>query len=94
MRGSTVYMIMYNYCEYDYSVVKIVASKEDALTYIRWQYEPDEIKPLEFKLVDINEKIDDNFFNICCFKQTEYYNYSMCDKNNVSSYIIVPMTVW
>jgi hypothetical protein len=97
---NTVYMILYNYQDADYSVVKIMNSLQKALTYIHTQ-EITKIASEEIlTLVVINTEKDiiDNCkkdcYNVCLFHDNDsYMSRNFCDIDHISSYIIVKKTV-
>lgn len=87
-----VYMVLYQYCEQDYSVITIMTTLEKAYLYICQQkHQFDSCKLIE--VVDDNVEFDKDYTNICYYKSTDYYSFDTLDKDYVSPYIIVPMKV-
>ena len=99
IKENNVYMVLFNYSEKDFSVIKIMDSLEKAFNYICLQ-EKAKHNHLKggCKLVEINKKDDINFpyqehhLNIC-FVKTKYHNLDIYDKSDISQYIIVPVKV-
>ena len=100
IKGNKVYIVLYNYGEQDYSVIKIIENITDAYNYICDQ--ESQICLNNISLVYINSTKD--FINIdidmstdclkiLCILDENYYNYNICDTPNISSYIIVPMNI-
>jgi hypothetical protein len=89
-------MILYNYKNSDYSVVKILDSLDKSLNYIRCQeneyYDKFKMIQLTNQKQLVNE-IDNDYLNICCVSNNKYNNLDLSKYDNVSSYIIVPMLV-
>ena len=102
-----VYMVLYNYSLYDYSVIKIISNLNDAFKYICCQ--EDKILNINKKnitnqntnvqmkqiksITELNDLSKTNDYNICCIEDDNYLNYDICCRDNVSNYVIVPMTV-
>ncbi len=88
-----VYIVMYNYSEKDYSMLNVYSSLEQAFQYVRCQ----EVDIHKFKLIELNKydvlpsKVDEDveFLRVAYSTHEDYYNYSLCDCDLVSNYIIV-----
>jgi hypothetical protein len=90
-------MILYNYSDCDYSVVKIMANKEDAFAFICREELKTHLQ-LPFRLTDIRkkedfEKIEDDIFHVCCILSGNYNKFNLCNHENISSFAIVPMKI-
>ena len=98
-KDSTVYMILYNYSSSDYSIIKIMEELDDAYDYICIQEKTTFGKyKCNFKMVRVyidDDLIvsDDETMYIACVINGGHHHYRMSEYNNVSSYIIVPMTI-
>jgi hypothetical protein len=95
-----VYMILYNYQEADYSVVKIMSSLQKAVLYIHQQeineYTDVQELPLSviYKEKDISDKCKEDCFTICLFDNNDsYLSRNFRDTEHISSYIIVKKTI-
>jgi len=99
LKGKSVYTILYNYSEFDFSIIKIAHSIEAAMQYICNQdhlFYEDENK--KFKMVDIVQPKDTNklctdYVNICYLSNGKYENLNIEGKEHISPYIIVPMII-
>jgi hypothetical protein len=95
-----VYMVLYNYNEGDFTLVKIMSTLEKAFKYICLQ-EEDKHNHLKggCKMIDINKKDDINFpyqqyhLNVCFIKLKKYHNLDIYDRQDISQYIIVSMDI-
>ena len=98
-----VYMVLYNYSDCDFSVVKIMANKEDAFAYIYRQElkchgnsQPicltDVTKAEELKALD-QKAYEDDCLHICCIMSGNCNKFNLCNYDTISSYAIVPMKV-
>jgi len=100
IKGKSVFMILYNYSDYDYSIIKIMSSLEDAFNHI-CILESDllyECKMIEVSVPsDINKKIDLNdTINVCFISSGKYHKFCVCeDRPNgiLSNYVIIPMII-
>jgi hypothetical protein len=98
IKGKSVYMILYNYGDCDYSVIKIMENLNDAYNYICVQ-ETD--LNMECKMIDVKNPLDlknkmlENYLNICYISSGKYNKFNLCDEkdNMISNYIIIPMTI-
>lgn len=91
-----VFMVLYNYSDRDYSIVKIFSSLDSAFNYITMQ----EDDYSDFELVHISDggaiptvSANDDFLKICYFKNKDYLYNKMCENDIVSDYIIASMEV-
>lgn len=93
--SKNVFMILYNYRVNDYSVIKIMDSLDKAYNYICCQEKDyDEFKMIQItSQKQITENIDNNCLNICYIQNDKYVNWQLSKYENVSSYIIVSMSV-
>jgi hypothetical protein len=99
LKGKTVYMIMYNYADCDYSVIKIMENLDDAFKYICDQETNMEDLFDLLDLLEVNHKsellqksIEDDF-HVCYIKSGNYSNFDLCNFENLSNYVIVPMVI-
>ena len=97
---NTVYMVLYNYQDADYSVIKIMSTLQKALMYIHQQEmnEYTDIKELTLvsidKEKDIADKCKEDVCNVCLFDNNDLYlSKNFCDIEHISSYIIVKKIV-
>lgn len=98
IKGKSVYMILYNYGEYDYSIIKIMENLNEAYNYICKQ-ESELI--MECKMIDVvspndlKKKIINNYINICYISSGNYNKFNLCEEYDtiISNYIIVPMLI-
>ena len=97
VKGKTVYMVLYNYCEHDFSIIKIMENLDDAYNHIRNQESRKKICLANIKstkeLDNIESVYSQDSLKICCIADENYHNYNICDNPNISSYIIVPMSI-
>ena len=91
-----VYMILYNYQDKDYSIIKIMSSLNKAYEYICNQ----EIDKCDnFKLIEVNhvdelpKSYNENELNICYISSEKYNRFELCEYGYISSYVIVPMKI-
>jgi hypothetical protein len=96
MEENNVYMILYNYQDADYSVIKIMSTLQKALMYIHQQEmnEYTDIKELTLvsidKEKDIVDKCKEDCCNVCLFSNNDsYLSKNFCDVEHISPYIIV-----
>jgi len=95
IKGKTVFMIVYNYADYDYSVIKIMSNLEDAFKYICDEESSmsDLFKLLEInKVSDLPNNFDDNIY-VCYIKSGNYEKFDLCNYDSLSNYAIVPMVI-
>ena len=100
IQENIVYMILYNYQDADYSVVKIMSTLQKAVAYIHQQEinEYTDIQDLNFveinKEKDIVDKCKEDCCNVCIFNNNDaYLSKNFRDTEHISSYIIVKKTV-
>ncbi len=101
IKGKTVYSVLYNYGDSDYSLIKIMEKLDDAFDYICIQenlfYKSSDIGNF-YHLIEITKEEDvknhlkDNIV-IICFVKSKEYNFNVSSYNGVSPYIIVPFTI-
>ena len=98
IKGKTVYMILYNYGEYDYSIIKLMENLNQAYNYI---CEQESELMMECKMIDVDnpndlkKKIINNYINICYISSGKYNKFNLCEEYGtmISNYVIVPMIV-
>ena len=97
---NTVYMVLYNYQDADYSVIKIMSTLQKVLMYIHQQEinEYTDIKELTLCVInkekDIIDKCKEDVCNVCLFDNNDLYlSKNFCDIEHISSYIIVKKIV-
>ena len=96
IKGKQVYLVMYNYSDCDYSIIKIKETLDDAFNYIC-----EEIGLREnYRMIDVSipqniqEKYVEDFINICYISSGKYNKFNLCSYFDlVSSYAIVPMVI-
>ncbi len=93
-----VYMILYNYEEYGYSVVKIMNNLNDAYKYIcDYEFKTgiiEKFKMIKIKNIDdFSDSSDEADLNICYFKNTSYSSFCLVNFENVSQMLISEMTI-
>jgi hypothetical protein len=95
-----VYMILYNYQEADYSVVKIMSSLQKAIRYIHEQEinEYTDVQELTLSVIhkekDISDKCKEDCCNLCLFDDNDIYlSRNFRDTEHISSYIIVKKAI-
>lgn len=92
-----VYVVMYNYAENHYSMVKTMKQKESAYQYICSQ-EEERVCQLKTvfdpnQLKKINQEVKEGLVICELKKNTKYYQFSLCDYDNLSRFILVECTV-
>ncbi len=97
IKGKTVYMVLYNYGDYDYSVITIMEQLEDAYNYICEQEYQEGVFE-KFKMIKINhiKELQSNFTDEhihICYISTNYNRYNLKGYAGISSYVIVPMKI-
>lgn len=91
----SVYVILYNYSEKDYSIIKIKKSLKEAYGHVCNQ----ERDFKEFRLIEISKygiipsKFNDNMLKVCYINHEDYHLHSVCDNGEVSNYVIVKMSL-
>lgn len=94
-----VFMVLFNYNERDFSVVKIFSSLEKAYKYICLQQHSAFNKYKKMNMVEINDpknltySSENDCMNICYVKTGKYLHLDIYDRSDTSEYIIVPMDV-
>lgn len=102
LKGTTVFMIMYNYAGNDYSVIKIMETKESAFSYICHQ-ECKRTTGSAMKLTTISTPADiqelqelnllEEYYHVFYIASGKYNKFDLCDILSASNYVIVPMTI-
>ena len=96
IKGKIVYMILYNYSDFDYSVVKIMENLDDAYQYICLQ-ENDLCDKFNMIKVDNIKHLKDNFvddhLNICYITSGKYNKFDLCNYCQISNYAIINMKI-
>ncbi len=97
-KGNTVYMILYNYSGYDYSIVKLMDNIIDAYNYICHQESTwgigSHIKlacptsPTELDNMHLQD-----YYHVLCVDYECYTKFDVCNYPSISSYLIVPMII-
>ncbi len=102
LEENTIYMILYNYQDSDYSIIKIMSTLEKAIQYIHQQEINEYTDVQELTLTIINKtsdstdkcKEDNKHFYVCLFDNNDIYmNNNFRDTEHISSYIIVKTKV-
>ena len=99
LKGKTVFMVLYNYSDCDYSIVKIMENLEEAYQYICEQEARSFDKLNVFQMITINQikdiqvHVDDEYLNICYISSGKYNKFNLCDYGSISSYVIIPMVI-
>jgi hypothetical protein len=95
VKGKTVFMILYNYSDCDYSIVKIMEKIEDAYHYICIQESKYDIcKMIEVtKPEQIEEQFSNDYLNIYYISSGKYNKFNLCGYEAISYYAIVPMII-
>jgi hypothetical protein len=98
MSDQQCFMVLYNYYDNHYSIIKRMNALVDAYDYICYlekiQREDDNI---QFTLLygtnsrKIKPTADRNALGICCIPFDNYASYKTCDNGLLSQYVIVPM---
>lgn len=94
------YMVLYNYNDRDYSVVKLFYSLENAYNYICLQEDKELNGYKKCKMVVLNEPkkyneytADTDIISVCYIKTGKYLHLDIYNLSYTSSYIIVPMEI-
>ena len=97
---NAVYMVLYNYQDADYSVVKIMKTLQKALLYIHQQEinEYTDVQELTVAVInkgqDIIDKCKEDCCNVCVFNDNDaYLSKNFRDSDHISPYIVVKKTV-
>jgi len=99
LKISTVYMVLYNYSDKDYSVVKIMESLEKAFEYICLQEQNGYLISKHCRLIEVKDKhqvdfpYDDDCVNVCYVTTGKYTKLDIYNREDTSQYVIVPMIV-
>lgn len=99
LKGKTVFMVLYNYSDCDYSIVKIMENIDSAYKYIC--HNEEDSKSVECKMInvstpdDIENRYHTDCLNICYISSGKYNKFELCKGyyEQVSSYAIVPMVI-
>lgn len=96
---NTVYTVLYNYIDADYSIIKLFNSLQKAINYIQEQELDNCFKNGFYSVIinkddDLYEKTKEDCLNICVFiDENGYLNNRFCNTDYISSFIIVKMKV-
>jgi hypothetical protein len=97
--NNTVYLVLYNYNDKNYSIIKTTSSVEKAYQYIclqeQGQYENDDKDYTMLKVTqqtDIYSYCQPNKIAVCYIISGKYLSIDL-EHENISQYIIVPMTI-
>ena len=100
MEGNIVYMVLYNYQDSDYAVIKIMKTLQKALLYIHQQEinEYTDVQELTVSVInkgqDILDKCKEYCCNVCVFDNNDaYLSKNFRDSDHISPYIVVIKTV-
>jgi hypothetical protein len=99
LKGKTVFMVLYNYSDCDYSIVIIMENLTEAYEYICIQEHNYHDKPESFKMITVNRPEDicknfvDEHLNICYIASGKYNKFCLSSYCSVSHYAIVPMVI-
>jgi hypothetical protein len=96
IKGTDVYMILYNYSDFDYSIIKIMSNLEEAYGYICLQEKQysDKFNMIQVQnIIDLKTNYIENSLNICYIISGKYNKFNLCDYCGISSYAIIPMTI-
>ena len=96
IKGNTVFMVLYNYSDCDYSIVKIMDNLDNAYNYVCQQ----EAKQFnEFQMITVSRPQDlqkhfvDKHLNICYISSGKYNKFNLCNYMSISSYAIISMVI-
>lgn len=99
LKENSVFMILYNYSDGDYSTIKIMTNLYDAYDYICRQELNQIDKQETFKLFNVYNPDDvarasiSDVLHICYIQSEEYNKFHLCDYPNISQYAIVKFVV-
>lgn len=97
IQGKTVYMILFNYGDKDFSVIKIMDTLEKAYYYICKQHSySNNIKMIEVNNPDELTNMcleNSDTLNVCFIKSGKYHKFELSDMMYISDYIIIPMII-
>ncbi len=97
IKGKTVYIIIYNYSNYDYSIIRTMENLDDAYNYICIQESSianNFIMIQTTNLKDIKTKFVKDHLNICYITSGDYNKFDLCNYCELSSYAIIPMRIY
>jgi len=98
VKGKNVFMVLYNYSDFDYSIIKIMETLDDAYKYICHN---EDSNCLECKLITVSnpneilKEIQSDCLNICYILSGKYNKFNLCGINfgEISNYAIIPMVI-
>ena len=101
LTGNTVFMILFNYSDRDYSVIKIMNTLDKAYKYICQRENEQEHYNTKggYTMVTLNKKDDIDFpyqehrINVIYVKTGKYLQLDIFNRIDISQYIIVPMEI-
>lgn len=95
IKGKQVFMILYNYSDCDYSIIKMMENIDDAYHYIcRQESKYETCKMIEVtKPEQIEQKFVDDYLNIYYISSGKYNKFNLCGYESISCYAIVPMVI-
>ncbi len=97
IKGKTVYIIIYNYSDYDYSIIRSMEKLDEAYNYICIQESSlvDDFIMIEINNInDITSKFVKDHLNICYIPSGDYNKYNLCNYCEISNYAIIPMKIY
>ncbi len=96
IKGKIVYMILYNYSDFDYSIIKIMENLDDAYQYICLQegHICDKFNMIKVdNIKHLKDNFADEYLNICYITSGKYNKFDLCNYCQTSNYAIIHMTI-
>ena len=96
IKGNFVYCVLYNYSDCNYTIIKITEQLLDAYNYICIQ---ETLQPSDCTLIhidtieDIYKNVNNDCLNVCYTNTNKYNNFSLCECENVSNFIIARIII-
>jgi len=97
--GKNVYMVLYNYIDNDYSVVKIINNVDAAFNHIcqlenaSYDNNTKNIRMVEIANQNDIIKYNNNDILSVCYMTGKYQHLNLEENEHISQYIIVPMKI-
>jgi hypothetical protein len=96
IKGKIVYMVLYNYSDFDYSIIKIMENLDEAYAYI-CSKEGHICDKFNMIKVESKKQLKDNFLdehlNICYITSGKYNKFDLCNYCQISNYAIIHMKI-
>jgi hypothetical protein len=96
IKGKIVYMVLYNYSDFDYSIIKIMENLDEAYAYI-CSKEGHICDKFNMIKVESKKHLKDNFLdehlNICYITSGKYNKFDLCNYCQISNYAIIHMKI-